>query len=159
MIRDARFGDIPRIVGMLEALHKRSRYADVCGFEGKLARSMVFQSIQRHGGTAAGATCAFVAEKAGEVQGFLLGVLQPVYLLGDKLEAQDAFFHCTPAAEAGDASRLIEAFTAWAECNPAVVAAKLSATDVVESGTARIEKLFRRKGYAHAGVIYERATR
>ncbi len=159
MIRDGRFGDGPRIADMLAGLHARSRYADVCKMDPRLARSLVMQSIQRHGGTGAGATCVFVSEDAtGTAQGFLIGVLQPLYLLGDRLEAQDVFFHCSAAADPADAARLVEAFTGWAECNPDVAAIKLSATDVVDP-TARVEKLFRRKGYRLAGVIYERNAR
>ncbi len=105
-VRPAKFGDIPAIADLLKEAHGRSKYASLSGFDMKAAKGLAMHAIQRHGLLANGGACAFVVDTpaaietapAPRVQGFLLGIVQPLYLLGDALEAQDLHFLCANGA-------------------------------------------------------------
>lgn len=156
MIRPANFSDIPRLAALMAEAHARSKYADRCGLDLKFTKALFVRAIQRHGGTGDGATCLFVSDNDG-VQGFILGLLDRVYQVGDKLAALDAFYYAAHDIAPRDPARLIDAYVEWAGRSPNCIEIKLSATDVV-GPTERVERLYRRKGFVRSGVIYERTA-
>lgn len=157
MIRKAAFVDIPRIAELMTALHASSIYATRCGIDIAETKALFMRLMQRHGGKNDGSALVFVAEKDGVVEGFIAGILTRVYHVGDKLVAQDVFLHLTEKADKPDLNRLVSAYLDWANDCPKVVEINLSATDVIGS-TARVEKLYRRKGFIQCGAIYRKAV-
>lgn len=157
MIRPAKFVDIPRMVDLLCTAHAESKYAARMGVSRKAAHTLLQQAVQRHGGQHEGGTLVMVAEKGGEVEGLMVGTLNRVYFIGDKLEAQDVFLFVTPQADKRDASRLLDAYLEWADGNPKVdfEDVKLSHTDALP-GAERVAKLYAKKGFRRCGAIYER---
>lgn len=145
-------GDVHAMVALLEDGYCRSRYRDLCGFDVRLARSQVFQAVQRHGLMGAGGQCVFVGESAGVVVGMIVGVLQPLYMLGDKLEAADVFFVVRAGAHPDVSRGLLDSYVAWAVGNPDVVEVTLSVTDVIGS-PERVARLYDRMGFRRKGVI------
>lgn len=157
MIRRAAFGDIPRLAEIVVENHARSVYAGRCGVDIKLTKSLIIQAIQRDKLKTAGGTCAFVSERKGAVDGFIVGTLDRVYHIGTKLMAMDMFFVAGATSTLREAGALLDAYIAWGFSCPDVIEINLSATTVV-GPTDRIEKLFRRKGFVRSGVIYERSV-
>jgi hypothetical protein len=156
MIRRATFADIPRLFDLIAAMHRGSRYAAVATLDEKAAKAMLVQSIQRHGGTAAGSTLVMVAEDAaGTVQGFVVGMLARLYDIGVELMATDWMFHAAPGAPPRAAGRLIDAVIGWAAANPRVLVQRYGVTDAL-GDPARTGRLFARRGFRAAGAIFER---
>jgi len=153
-IRPAKFGDITRMAELMTEMHQKSIYADRCGLDIKLSKALFFNCIQKHGHLHEGGARVVVAEKAGQVEGFLIGMLERVYHVGDKLMATDLFFCTSEAADPRDASRLIDDFLKWAKGNPAVVEVLMGVTNAI-GDYSRAEKLYSRKGLSRCGVMYE----
>lgn len=152
-IRPAKFGDIPRMAELLAEMHALSCYADRGTFEVRELKGFLMTSIQRHGGSNPGATLVLVAEKAGAVEGFLIGLLDRAYHLMKELYATDIFFWLSARADPRDAIRLIETFMKWAEQNPRVIEVRLGITDAI-GDFERIAVLYRRLGLQQTGVMY-----
>ena len=155
--RPARFGDIPRLAELLEQAHQRSKYRDRTTVNVKEIKALMMQSIQRHGLAQAGGSCIFVTEHQGAVDGFIAGLLERVYHVGDKLSATDFFFYVAPDGSPASAGGLIDAFVDWARGVEAVIEIRLGATDIIQD-YQRTAALYRRKGFIQTGVIYERRT-
>lgn len=156
MIRDAKFADVMALTALLCEAHARSKYAGLGNVDMAEAKRLLCASIQRHGGQHDGATLVLVAEDADKrLCGLFLGMLQRVYHIGDILEATDVFFYLAEGADPRDAKRMLDTFTAWAEGAPKVVTIRHGVTDIM-GDHERTERLFRRRGMARSGVIYER---
>lgn len=158
MIRPARFADIPRLVDLLCMAHAASKYADRVGVSRKAAQALLQQAVQRHGGQHEGGSLVMVHERGGDLEGLFVGVLDRVYHIGDKLQANDMYLFVTPKAAKLAASRLLDAYVAWADGNPKVDRedVKLSFTNALP-GAERVESLYEKKGFRRCGAIYERA--
>lgn len=156
MVRPAKFADVIAMRALLVAAHAQSVYAERCGVDLDYAQKLLVQSVHATEKRCAGGTCAFVAEsqRPGEVDGFIIGMLDRVYLIGDKLVAQDMFY-LAPTASAGDGLKLFDRYLEWAMSNPRVIEIQASATAVIEP-TSRVEKLFKRRGFEPFGVIYRK---
>ena len=157
MIRAANFGDLPRLFTLVCDQHEASKYYPDVGVDEPTLRSYLMQGVQRHGGTNSGSTCLFVEEHDGQVEGFVMGILERLYHIGDRLWSNDMFLVCTDDAPKMTASRLIDAYDAWAFNNPKVAKILLSWTDAIGTDGKKIEALYKRKGYHHIGGIWERA--
>lgn len=156
-VRPARFGDIPILTELLEQAYRRSKYRDRTPVSIKEAKALLVQAIQRHGLAAAGGACVFVSEHDGAVDGFISGLLDRVYHIGEKLSATDFFFYVAPDGSPASAGGLIDAFVDWALGIEAVIEIRLGATDIIQD-YERTAALYRRKGFIQTGVIYERRT-
>jgi hypothetical protein len=155
-IRPARLGDLFAIVDLLVEKQAQSIYAGHVEVDRPVARKTLATFIQRHGGMHSGGTCLFVVEDAkGVVRGFCAGMLDRVYLVGDKLVAQDVFLVAGKGTPANTASRLIDAYLGWAMSVPEVFEINLSLTDALPQGP-RVEKLYRARGFEPCGAIYRR---
>jgi hypothetical protein len=156
MIRVARFADVPRLVELLHEMRTNSIYVDRADIDQKAAKSLLVSSIQRHGGGHAGSTLVLVAEtEAGDVEGFVIGLLDRVYGIGDKLTATDIITYASPRADAHDAMRLVNALVAWAKANPKCIEVRLGANDVMGGDWQRTARLYERAGMKQVGSIYE----
>ena len=157
MVREAKFGDIPRLAELLEQGYQRSKYRDRSSVSAKESKALLVNAIQRHGLTSAGGACVFVSEHEGAVDGFIAGLFDRVYHIGDRLSASDIFFYVAPDGSPTSAGHLADAFIEWALDNEKVITMLLSATDIIQD-YERVAALFRRKGFTQTGVIYERRT-
>ena len=122
MIRAGKFGDIPRLVEIMQEAHAASPYADICEVDVKEAKRTLMGCLQRHGGNHEGSTFVAVAEKDGRVEGYIIGILQRFYTVTDKLEATDLQWFCTKKVSARDPIKLVKAMHKWAQKSPDVVA-------------------------------------
>lgn len=157
MIRPATFGDLPRLFTLVCEQHEASKYYPDVGVDEPTLRSYLMQGVQRHGGTNNGSTCLFVEEHKGQVEGFILGILDRLYHIGDRLWSNDLFLVCTDNAPKMASSRLIDVYSDWAYNNPKVAKIMLSWTDAIGVDGKQIEKLFKRKGFLPVGGIWERS--
>jgi hypothetical protein len=151
MLRAAKFADLPRLYELLCELHASSRYADVMAVDEREARSLLMNAIRRHGGMMDGGTCVYVSERDGQIDGFIIGMLDRVYHIGTKLAAKDMFAY----SKDGSFSGLVDMYLAWASSNKNVIEINLSWTDAV-SGAERSGALYSRKGFRKSGEIFAR---
>ena len=141
----------------MEQGYQRSKYRDRGSVSTKEIKSLLVNAIQRHGLTSAGGACVFVSEHEGVVDGFIAGLLDRVYHIGDKLSATDFFLYVASDGAPASAGGLIDAFVDWALAIEAVAEIRLAATDIIQD-YERTAALYRRKGFTQTGVIYERRT-
>jgi hypothetical protein len=159
VIRAATTSDLGRLFELIQAMHAGSEYAARgIGVDETTARQILMDGVMRHGRTNNGATLLNVVEFHGKVEGFMLGILQRVYSIGNRLEAQDFWLYCTPKAPIIAAPKLIDAYLAWALDNPKVAEVKLSWTDAMGVNGAKLGKLYQRKGARRCGEIYTIAS-
>jgi hypothetical protein len=114
---------------------QRSRYAGL-PFDRRVARSLVMQAIQRNMGEHDGGCLVVVEEVDGNVEAFIIGTLSRVYMVVDALKATDLFLVAGPKATLLAARKLLGAYIAWAERNPAVYEIELTHTDVTPQSAA-----------------------
>jgi hypothetical protein len=151
-IRPAKFIDIPEILGLMVGAHAVSKYRDRDQINKAAAKSLIQNSIQRHGLKAAGGSCVFVTH---EVDGFLIGLLDNLYHVGTKLCAQQVFYYCRPGCHPQDAIGLIGEYVAWASGIPNVLEIRNDVTDFC-GDVDKVEALYSRCGFKRCGVIVER---
>lgn len=154
-VRPANFVDIPRIVEIIREAHGRSVYAGRGEVDTTYAKRLLAQSIQRHGGTHEGSTLVLVSERAGAVEGVIVGMLDRVQVFGDKLWATDLFFIGTRKMPPMDALAMLNGLAEWAEKAPACIEVKVGVTSVV-GDWQRAKGLYERAGFAQVGALYER---
>lgn len=156
MIRPARHMDAFALVDILVERQKDSRYAGRVAVDEPYARKFLSSLIQRHGGTNEGGSFVMVSEdSAGQVEAFVAGALDRIYMIGDRLGAQDVFLigrkGCPPRA----LTRLFDEYVAWAASNPKVLEIGASHGDVIEGGDA-FGPYFERAGFIKCGTLYRR---
>lgn len=157
MIRQAKFGDIPEIARLMQAMYLRSKYVGRDEIDIKEAKALAVQSVQRHGLKTPGGTCVFVAQDREPLTGFIIGVLDRVYHIGRKLMATDIFWYADDGSPR-DAIMLFDAYLKWAGSVPGVIELKNGATDAIGGDYSRVAKLYERRGFKQTGVIYEKAV-
>lgn len=155
MIRKAKFGDIPALTELFLEMYDRSKFKGLDEPNIKAVKSIMMQSIQRHGNARAGGTCVFVIDREGALKGFIVGALEPVYHVGYKLQATDIFYYASKGA-GRDAIRLFDAFIEWGESVSDLLHFQNGATDAV-GDYSRVAALYERRGFRQSGVIYERS--
>lgn len=155
-LRAARATDAFRIVQLLVETQGKSRFAGAVAIDEPYARKTVAALIHRHGGIHDGGTCAYVAtDGAGEIEGFIIGLLDRVYHVGDMLCANDVFLVCSDRADATAMPKLVSAYLDWADTNPKVYEIHLSWSDALETG-CRMGPVFMRKGFTRCGEVFRR---
>jgi len=151
-IRAAKFGDIPALYEIIVETHKRSRYAEGGEINEKRCKALLVQSIQRHGGSAEGATFVAVADHGDGLEGFIIAVLQPIYLVGTVLEATDLFWIARPDAHATTALRLLKVMHKWVPVGAIILQANSDIiSDIELSG-----RVLERCGMHLIGHVYEK---
>lgn len=156
MIRQARFVDVQAMAAMMQEAHARSIYRDLDEIDAPAMKRLFVSAVQQHGKPGEGGTCAFVAEPGGQVEGFIVGVLQRVYHVGKRLSASDLFFLTRPDADPRSAVGLLGAFLDWAEGNPKVVEIQMGATSAL-GDWRHAGRLYERRGLEQCGGIYRRS--
>jgi hypothetical protein len=154
-MRPARFGDIPRIIAILNEKFVDSAYNGVTEIDQNAAKSLIFNAIQRHGHKTEGGTFVIVCETNGVVEGFLAAVLQRTYLIGTGLTATDMFFVTTSEAHPRDAGKMLSAMMTWAKGCPKVVEVMMAVTGVMGDWT-RNEKMLSRQKLKLFGAVYRK---
>lgn len=158
MIRPARTTDVFAIADILCERAKDSRFHGITAPEPKLARQMFAQAVQRHGGTNEGATFLMVNETEGEIDAFMFGALNRIYMVGDMLGATDVFLlgakDCDPRAMRW----LVDAYIKWAESSPKVVEIGLSWSDSI-AGSEAVTRHYERRGFVLRSKTYSREVR
>jgi hypothetical protein len=158
MIRASCLSDLPRLYELVLAMHAASEYpAREINVSEPTAKALLRDAVMRNGRLNEGGTLLNVVERGGKIEGFMLGILQRVYGIGNRLEAQDFWLYCTPQAPARASARLIDAYLTWALDNPKVADVVLSWTDTAGVDGAKIGKLYKSRGLSRRGEIWKRA--
>lgn len=155
MIRDARFVDVPAIVGLLEDGYARSIFAD--GLRGEIdiaeTKRLVVAGIHRHGGTNGGATWVQVTENDGVLTGLIYGTLIRTYSVGTTLTATDLFWLTNALAEPEDAADLMRGMIAWAWRSPHVIDVTCGVTKVIQDPEPAMRLLGTIGMQRHGGIM------
>jgi hypothetical protein len=154
-IRIAKFGDIPAIFDMINEGHARSRYAGLCNVDEKRAKGIAMNAIQRHGLLTEGGCFVAVADGESGVEGFIIGILQPLYQVLDVLEATDLFWYARPNAHGATAARLLRVMHKWALSSPHVQVIRQGNSDAI-SDMALSGRILQRAGMRLTGNVYEK---
>lgn len=156
-IRRASHTDMNRLYELVEELHAASEYpAREIDLSPRAVRELFQAALAHNGHTGSGGTLLNLYEKDGKAVGFMLGGLQRVYHICNRLEAQDFFLYCSPEAPARASSQLLDAFIEWALGNPKVADIVLSSNDVAGADPEKLGKMFARKGFTKRGEIWKR---
>lgn len=158
MIREARFGDLPRLWEVFFQMHAASIYADTVPIDEPALRSLLMDCVKRSGGQHAGSTLFLVAEKNDRIEGFFIGILDRVYHVGKRLRANDMFLFSTKDAPPRAAAQMFERYIAWATENPKCCELLASWVDAIDPRAERIEKLYRQRGFRRCGAIWMRGA-
>ena len=152
MIRPAKMQDIPAILNLLEDAHSRSIYADVCGIHCDTALGLLSQSVW--GAKQQGSEFfAHVAETDGTIEGLIIGMAVPLYLIGDKLMVSDLFWVCSENVDPKDPIRLMKAMIHWAQHKSDVVEVRCGATPVIQS-PEKASKMLKHLGMQPYGEFF-----
>jgi len=151
-VRVAKFGDVPQILDMIKEGHARSRYSGSTCVDERRAKALIMQSIQRHGGVVEGSTFVAVADTGERLEGFIIGVLQPMYLVLDAIEATDVFWYARPDAHGMTASRLLRAMHKWV---PAGALIRHGNSDAISDADLS-GRLLEQHGLRKSGGTYEK---
>lgn len=160
MIRAATTSDLPRLYELVMEVHARSVFKER-GIDPSptLTRRLLMNGVQRNGGEHVGAMLLNVIEFRGAVEGFMLGLLQPVYSIGIDLEAQDVLLYVTPKAPKLAPGLLVHEYITWALRSPRVRDIYLSWTNVAGVDGGKLARLYQRKGFQRCGEIWKRGVR
>lgn len=152
-VREAKFVDVPTLVMLILEAHERSKYAEMCRVDAGEARQLFMSALQRTTVKGPSGSCVFVSENGEKIDGLILGVLEPIYHVGDKFMATDLFFYVAEKAGHSAFARLLSAFETWARANPKVIEIKLGVTDVL-GDTTPVERFYERRGYQRCGAMF-----
>jgi hypothetical protein len=152
--RAANFVDIPHVARLYAEAHARSVYAGT-GFDLIEAKQLFARALNRHGHMNIGGSLFLVSEADGEVRGFMIGILDPVYPCVKALMATDLLFVMGEGADPADARQMIRRLIAWAEANPKVVEVHLGVTNAIVDWQ-RTAKFYARLGLEQCGAMFRR---
>lgn len=156
MIRDAKAVDIPAIIELLERGYERTHYSKsgLVRIDVDEAKKLLLNAIFRHGRKSGGACWVQVSETLGQLSGLIVGNLQRVYSIGDKLVASDLFWTTNGFAEPGDALALMRGMISWAWSCPAVIEINCGATAIINNDPEMAGRLLGQLGMKRYGVLY-----
>lgn len=154
MIEPAVFRDVPAMIEVLRWAHGKAPFS--AEFDEREANRALCQSIQRNGFTSPSGTWVRVARNAdGDITGFIVGVLQPVYHCSKELTAIDLWWVAKQECTARDFVGLMLSMVDWAEKHPKAVEIQSVPDDFCGRGAkaaAALEKL----GFTLSGNVYRR---
>ncbi len=155
-VRRAKAVDTPAIMGVIQNAYVRSRYVGRVGVDETYAKRLIGQCVMKDGIPRDGGTMVAVSEHLpGVIDGFIIGILDRVYVVGDRLSATDLMFVPGAGTTPRDAIALLDAFLEWAGSIDAVHEIVLGVTDVFGSYEAT-ERLYERKGFERSGSMFRR---
>lgn len=154
IVRSPLTSEVFALCDMLVRLHPLTRFHGHVGVDEKHTRSLIAQIIQRNNGLHDGGTFIRVIENEdGRICGFVAGMLDRVYHIGDMLWAQDLFLTTEPDAPMRAPSILLDAYVDWALANPKVYEIHLSHLDALPDQD-RLDKHYERRGFIHCGSVF-----
>jgi hypothetical protein len=154
MNRTAKLEDIPRVLELLQAAHRRTIYASVGNVSPIRARELVEEMGARMVSPGLAKTFFQVAQASGKVEGFLIGYLEPIYSIGDKAQATDLFTLLNEGkADPKDFIRMLTAFNRWAEMQQDVIQLQTGVNDIMGTDWPRLVPVYEKLGYEKTGVI------
>jgi hypothetical protein len=156
MIRAASHSDLPRLRDLLLEMQRVSKFYPDIDVDQPTARSILLTGVQRHGGLTLGGANVQVVEKNGQVEAFMLGMLDRVYHIGNRLQANDIYLYATQAAPKTAAVQLLKGYIAWALGNPKVAKIMLSWTDALGVDGEKLARVYEKLGFHRVGEIWER---
>jgi len=147
MIRPAYIEDIPALIVLGERMYLESRYTEHSKFCPDKCAALARQLITSESG------CVLVAEKGGEVIGWMAGGIAEQYF-SRRLMAFEYGLFISPEHRGSTAgARLVKAFIKWAGDNGAASVSMGITTGVHEERTGA---LYTRMGLQRTGSIYAR---
>ena len=146
MIRSATASDIPDLIRLGEEMRLESR-TYFPPIEPDWVHAMAAEWLKQPE-----VYCIFVAEKDGEVIGFLTGFCGPVSFSRQKKASTDLLFVSKQARSLRVVLGLLQVFESWAREREA------KSTFVGVSTGADLSKLMTRLGFEEAGAIYARTV-
>ena len=152
-IRRATLSDLPGMGEVLRDIHSRSVYAGKAAINPRLANSVFAQSIQRHGGKGESGTWCMVSESEGEITGLIIGMLHPIYQVGEMCTATDLFWITTEKASARDRVGLMLSMVDWAKSHKKVFDIVCAASAAV-SDPEKVGKIMRALGFEPFGSLW-----
>lgn len=158
MIRPAKDTDVLAIIGLIEAAHKRSIYADVDVVDRDFTRQMFTRSLTCTENSGAGGVLFLVSENDGKIEGYFFGFLHRLYEIGKKLAATDVHFYLSPDADPRDALKIVNAFIEWGVKNPKVVEIRIGESNVMGEPDPRFAELLKRKGFEAGATVFTKRT-
>lgn len=141
MIRNMTVADFPGVRPCAERLKAKSPYADVPEDLATFA-STLGQCINNAFGF------AMVAERKGEIVGFLIGAAVPLWFSRKRSASDIACYSEHP----GDGYRLIKAFVSWAWSIPNVIEVTMAQSSGID--VDRTAKLYERAGLIRVGNLF-----
>ena len=150
MIRQATLSDIWRLLEILQEAHSRSIYADVCGIDRERAKGLLSEGIAA---SFNGQAFAAVAEQAGQVEGFILGSEEPLYLIGDKTVVTDLFWVATSRVDARDPRQLMAGLISWGRLRPNAAEIRCGTTPVIQE-PEKAARMLNRLGFEPYGTFH-----
>ena len=157
MIRPGKMADIVRIRELFIEMHAASKYAGVVEIDLMTLQKALMTFMMRNGHTNDGGCIVTVSEDDGVVEGFMVGMLDRIYHIGDKFSANDIYLYASPRCSPLAVGKMIDAYLAWAQANPKVHEIALSWSDALPFAS-RMAKVYERKGFSRCGEIFERAA-
>lgn len=154
MIRDAKAVDIISIIALLHVAFEKSHYSasGLCQIDVVETKRLLLNAIARHGGSNGGSCFLQVAENDGRITGMILGNLQRVYAIGNRLLATDVFWISLDDGGPLDGVLLMRNMISWAWSSPAVVEIRCGATAAIGGDPSRAGGILKTLGmteYAH----------
>jgi len=155
-IRKATFSDIPVLCELLREAYTRSRFRGASSFSEARTKAMLMNAIQRDGGNSEGSIFFAVSDRGErDIDAFIIGIIQSLYLITDKLEATDLFWYAKEGADATSAKRLLRVMHKWAATCPNVVLLRQGNTDAITSRESS-GRVLKGSGMRLTGNIYEK---
>ena len=150
MIRNAKVSDIPKLLSILKHAHKveQGRYRQFA-IDEACFKELAFEAIR-----SGNMFLAVIDHGEGPI-GFLMGVLERLYLIAKVRYATDLFFVCDQA-KGREIQTLLKKFENWAENHPDVVEIWLGVTSASRNDWQRLGKFYQKHGYAQEGAIFQR---
>lgn len=156
MIRDAKAADIISIIALLQIAFSKSHYSasGICQIDVAETKRLLLNAIMRHGGRNGGSCFLQVAENDGRITGMILGTLQRVYGIGNRLLATDMFWISLDDGGPLDGVILMRNMISWAWASPAVVEIRCGATAAISDDPERAGGLLKTLGMTEYANLY-----
>jgi hypothetical protein len=90
------------------------------------------------------------------VRGFFIATLTPLYVVCNKLEAQDVHIYMSDDADKRDFLRILDAFETWANENPKVVMVTLSDSDFIDGLQDRLASIYQKRGFTATNRVFKK---
>lgn len=153
MVRDAKFSDIPAIMGLLTDAYERTHYAKsgLVQIDVDEAKGLLVGAIRLHD---EGGAFIQVAERRGKITGLIVGTLARAYSIGNKLLATDLFWLASPDVDPRDPARLMKNMLDWARNAPNVIEAVCATTAIINIDPRQAGRILKRLGMTEHGILY-----